>query len=151
MMSMNDHKKRIDAMNSCLESLKERFSNEPYAMAFGIGIVELCEGRALLQMRTTAEMNNIFDCTHGAAIYSLIDSAFELAVNSHGTVAVALGVNVNYLNPPRSGEILVAEGREVNRSRKIAACEIDVKGEDGRLIATCQALAYRKKDPLPFL
>ena len=102
-------------------------------------------------MKTDEKMNNIFDCTHGAAIYSLMDAAFELAVNSHGTVAVALGVNVSYLSGPRPGEILQAEGREINRSRKIAACQIDVTGEDGRLIATCQALAYRKKEPLPFL
>jgi acyl-CoA thioesterase len=137
-------------MNSCLESLKEHFSIEPYPKIFGIVIVELEEGRALLQMKTSPSMNNMFDCTHGAAIYSLIDSAFELAVNSHGTVAVALGVNVNYLSGPRPGEVLMAESKETNRSRKIAACEINVTGEDGRLIATCQALAYRKKDMLPF-
>ena len=92
----------------------------------------------------------MFHCTHGAAIYSLMDTAFELAVNSHGTVAVALGVNVNYLNAPHPGEVLVAEGREVNRSRKIAACQIDVTGEDGRLIATCQALAFARKKSCPF-
>ena len=138
-------------MSGCLEALKRCFAAEPYAQAFGITVVDLKEGRALLQMKTDESMNNIFDCTHGAAIYSLIDAAFELAVNSHGTVAVALGVNVSYLNGPRPGEILQAEGREINRSRKIAACKIDVTGEDGRLIATCQALAYRKKEPLPFL
>ena len=138
-------------MNSCLEALKRRFAAEPYAHAFGITVIDLEEGRALLQMKTDESMNNIFDCTHGAAIYSLIDAAFELAVNSHGTVAVALGVNVSYLSGPRPGEVLQAQGREINRSRKIAACQIDVTGEDGRLIATCQALAYRKKEPLPFL
>ncbi|MGB7545453.1 MAG: hotdog fold thioesterase, partial [Methanothrix sp.] len=111
-------------MNSCLEALKERFSAEPYIRAFGISVVDLEEGRAVLQMKTNENMNNMFDCTHGAAIYSLMDAAFELAVNSHGTVAVALGVNVNYLNAPHPGEVLVAEGREVNRSRKIAACQI---------------------------
>jgi acyl-CoA thioesterase len=140
-----------DAMDCCLEALKKRFLEEPYARIFDIGIIELEEGRALLSMKTSANMNNIFECTHGAAIYSLVDAAFELAVNSHGTVAVALGVNVNYLNGPLPAETLQAEGREVNRSRKISSCQITVTGEDGRLIATCQALAYRKKDKLPFL
>ena len=46
---------------------------------------------------------------------------------------------------------LRALGLEVNRSRKISACQITVTGEDGRLVATCQAMAYRKKDRLPFL
>jgi len=138
-------------MNCCLQALKRRFSDEPYAKAFGISVVDLEVGRATLQMKTNESMNNIFNCTHGAAVFSLIDAAFELAVNSHGTVAVALGVNVSYLSAPHPGELLQAEGREVNRSRKIAACQIDVTGEDGRIVATCQALAYCKKEELPFL
>jgi acyl-CoA thioesterase len=138
-------------MDDCLQTLKERFLAEPFARIFGIQIMELEPGRALVRMETSEIMNNIFDSTHGAAIYALIDSAFELSVNSHGTVAVALGVNVNYLCGVTPGQVLLAEGREVNRSSRISACEIRVTGEDGRLIATCQALAYRKKDPLPFL
>ena len=138
-------------MDQCLAALENRFCEEPYAKIFGIRIVELEEGRALLKMKTSENMNNLFGTTHGAAIFSLVDAAFELAVNSHGTVAVALGVNMNYLSAPLAGECLLAEGREVNRSRKISSCQISVTGEDGRLIATCQALAYRKKDRLPFL
>lgn len=138
-------------MDRCLNALKRHFEEEPYARMFAIKIASLEEGRALLRMKTTPEMNNLFAMTHGAAIYSLVDAAFELAVNSHGTVAVAISVNMNYINAPKVGEILQAEGREVNASRKIAACEITVTGEDGRLIATCQALAYRKMEALPFL
>ncbi len=138
-------------MDDCLQALKERFRAEPFAQNFGIQIMELEPGRALVRMETSKTMNNIFDSTHGAAIYALIDSAFELSVNSHGTVAVALSVSVNYLRDVAPGETLFAEGREVKRSTRISACEIRVTGESGNLIATCQALAYRKKDPLPFL
>ena len=138
-------------MDQCLTALEKRFLEEPYASIFGIRIVELEAGRALLKMKTSEKMNNLFGTTHGAAIFSLVDAAFALAANSHGTVAVALSVNMNYLSVPLAGESLQAEGREVNRSRKISACQITVTGEDGRLIATCQALAYRKKDKLPFL
>lgn len=138
-------------MDQCLAALKEHFLEEPYAQIFGIEIVELEAGRALLQMQTSQRMNNLFGMIHGAAIYSLLDAAFELAVNSHGTVAVALSVNVNYLNAALPGEMLQAEARETNQSRKISACEIRVTGKDARLVASAQALAYRKKDKLPFL
>ncbi len=138
-------------MDQCLTALREEFAREPYARLFGIEIVEMEAGHAILKMKTKDVMNNLFGTVHGAAIYSLLDAAFELTVNSHGTVAVALGVNVNYLSPARSGETLQAEGREANRTRKISSCDIRVTGEDGRLVATCQALAYRMKDRLPFL
>jgi acyl-CoA thioesterase len=140
-----------DTLDHSLKALRAHFLEEPYASIFGIQIMELEAGRSLLKMQTTDKMKNLFGSTHGAAIFSLADAAFELAVNSHGTVAVALGVNVNYLCAAIPGETLLAEGRETNRSRRISACEIRVTGEEGRLIATFQALAYRKKDPLPFL
>ncbi|HON35507.1 MAG TPA: PaaI family thioesterase [Methanothrix sp.] len=138
-------------MDQCLTALKREFSQEPYAQLLGIEIIELEAGHAILRMRTKESMSNLFGTVHGAAIYSLLDAAFELTVNSHGTVAVALGVNVNYLSSAHPGEILLAEGREINRSRRIASCDIRVTGGDGRLVATCQALAYRMRDRLPFL
>lgn len=138
-------------MDDCLEALKREFSEEPYAKMFGIEILQLEPGHATLKMKTSEMMNNLFGATHGAAIFSLVDATFELTVNSHGTVAVALSVNMNYLNAPLPGEWLQAEGREINRSRRISACQISVTGQDGRPIAACQCLAYRKKDRLPFL
>lgn len=138
-------------MDQCLEALANQFCEEPYAKSFGIELVELEAGHAILRMLTSEKMNNLLGTIHGAAIFSLVDATFELTVNSHGTVAVALSVNMNYINAPLPGELLQAEGREINRSRKISACQISVTGEDGRLIATCQTLAYRKKDKLPFL
>lgn len=138
-------------MKDALQALESRFQEEAYAQIFGIRIVELEPGKAVVKMEADERMSNIFDSIHGAAIFSLIDSAFELTVNSHGTVAVALSVNVSYLNAARAGATLFAEGRELNMSRKISACEIRVTDEAGRLIATASALAYRKADPLPFL
>jgi acyl-CoA thioesterase len=138
-------------LDECLEALRRQFQAEPYARNFGIELVDLESGRALVKMETKESMNNVFGMIHGAAIYSLIDAAFELTVNSHGTMAVALSVNVHYLSAAAAGETLLAEGREVNRSARISSCEITVTGNDGRLIASCQALAYRKKDALPFL
>jgi len=138
-------------LDDVLKSLAEHFEKEPYARLLGIRLEELEQGRALVKMSLSTDNNNIFGATHGGAIFSLMDAAFELTVNSHGTIAVALNVSVNYINPVSAGETIYAEGREVSRSNRIATCKIEVKSEDGRVIATCQAMAYRKKDKLPFL
>ena len=138
-------------MDDQLKSLAEHFEKEPYARLLGIGLEELEEGRAVVKMKLSADDNNLLGATHGGAIFSLIDAAFELTVNSHGTVAVALNVSINYINPVFAGETICAEGIEVSRSNRIATCRIVVRGEDGRDIATCQTMAYRKKDKLPFL
>ncbi len=138
-------------MDDVLRSLAEHFNKEPYARLLGIELEELEEGRAVVKMELSADDNNLLGATHGGAIFSLVDACFELTVNSHGTIAVALNVSINYINPVSAGETIYAEGIEVSRSNRIATCRIVVKGEDGRDIATCQTMAYRKKDKLPFL
>jgi len=45
----------------------------------------------------------------------------------------------------------MAEAREIFRSNQTATYQIDVTKDDGQLIATCQALVYRKKALLPGL
>jgi len=135
-----------------IEAIKQRVANEPYAKKMGLKVVKLEPGYALVEMKLADDMANIFDMTHGGAIFSLIDEAFEISCNTHGTVAVALNVSVTYHRSPTDRAVLRAESKEIQRSAKTATYDIRVtEGENNILIATCQALAYRKKEKLPFL
>lgn len=133
------------------ETLAERVTQEPYAQLLGLKLKEVSEGYALVEMTFREEMRNILGNTHGGAIFSLIDEAFEIASNSHGTVAVALNMNVTYVAPPSPGGVLQAEAKEISLTPRTATYLINVTEGENRLIATCQALVYRKKDVLPFL
>lgn len=134
-----------------IASLKKRVKEERYSKMLGIRLVELGPGHAVVEMQPRGEFSNIFNMVHGGAIFSLIDEAFELSCNAHGTVAVALSMSLTYHNPPDPGSVLQAESREIHRSRKTATYEIKVRDRNNLLIASCQALAYRKEVPLPFL
>ena len=101
-------------------------------------------------MEYTEALDNIYGNAHGGAIFSLIDEAFEVSPNSHDRVSVALNMNVTYMKPPRKDTRLTAESRETHRTRRTASYYITVKDDEG-LIAVCQALVYRKDDPIPFL
>ena len=76
---------------------------------------------------------------------------FETAGNSHGTLAVALNMNISYLASPSTGATLTAEAKEINRTNKTAVYDIKVVEGESRLLASCQALVYRLDKPLPFL
>ncbi len=134
-----------------IKAIRQRVASEPYAKKLGLRLLQLGPGYALVEMDLGDDMANIFGMAHGGAIFSLIDEAFEISCNSYGTVAVALNITVTYHSPPTRGGVLRAESREVYRSRKTATYEIKVTEEDGSLIASCQALAYRKEEKLPFL
>jgi acyl-CoA thioesterase len=124
---------------------------EPFAKKFGLELVDLDAGYSKVEMTFTRDMENIFGMAHGGALFALIDEAFETASNSHGTVAVALNMNITYMASPPSGTKLTAEAREFNRTNKTAVYDIKVIDGQGALIASCQALVYRKGSPLPFI
>ena len=134
------------------EAIYSAVEKEPFARALNMELVELDLGYSVVEMAyDPTTMNNIYDRAHGGAIFGLIDEAFEAAGQTEGTVAVALNVNVTYVSSPEAGKILRAEAREISRTNKTACYDIKVMEKDGRLIATCQALAYCTGKPIPFL
>ena len=137
--------------NKAPNALREMVKQEPFARLLDLRVVEVGEGSALVEMTLTPQMENIFGMTHGGAIFSLMDEAFEMASNSHGTMAVALNMNVTYISPARTGDTLQAEARETSRTRRTAHYTIAVHNSAGDLVATSGALVYRKDNPLPFL
>ena len=125
-------------------------SVEPFAGFMGIRLVEVGDGYAVCEMEYRGNMDNIHGTAHGGAIFSLIDEAFEISTNSHGNVAVALNMNVTYVRPATRNSVLRARSTEISKGAKTATYQITVEDGEG-LVAVCQALAYRKKDRLPFL
>jgi acyl-CoA thioesterase len=134
-----------------LKKIKKSIEEEPYAKLFGIKVIELRQGYSLVEMRALKKYENIFSITHGGAVFSLMDVAFGSAANSYGTVAVALDVNINYIRPAVTGDILRAEAKEVSRGNKIATYNVIVRNSSNKVVASSQAVAFLKKDRLPFL
>ena len=134
------------------EAIYRAVQEEPFAQALNMELVALKLGYSTVEMTyDPAAMDNIYARAHGGAIFALIDEAFETASQTHGTIAVALNVNVNYVSSPEGGVRLRAEAREVSRTKKTATYDIKVTDKDGGVIATCHALAFRTGKPIPFL
>jgi acyl-CoA thioesterase len=126
-------------------------AREPFAQKFGLNLTDLDEGYSKVEMIFTPDMANLFGAAHGGALFALIDEAFETASNSHGTLAVALNMNITYIASPEPGIRLLAEAKEYSRTSRTANYTIQVVDQKHQLIASCQALVYRKGTPLPFL
>ena len=133
-------------------AIYDAVEKEPFARAMKIHLVELALGYSVVEMvYDPAGMNNIYERAHGGALFALIDEAFETASQTDGSIAVALNVNVTYVSSPQSGVKLRAEAKKVSQTKKTAGYDIKVSDENGNLIATCSALAYRTGKPIPFL
>lgn len=132
-----------------LELIKKFVEKEPYVNLLNIKILELDEGHSIVEMKVKKEYDNIFSITHGGAIFSLVDVAFGSAANSFGNVAVALSMSINYIKPVRAGQNLTAEATQISRRNKTSVYNIIVKNDSNNIVASCQAMAYLKKDKLP--
>jgi acyl-CoA thioesterase len=125
---------------------------EPFARSMGIELRKLDDGYSLVEMvYDPSRQNNIYGRAHGGAVFGLIDEAFETAGQTDGTVAVAMNVSVTYVSSPEPGDRLRAEARRVAQTKRTATYDIKVADAGGRLVAVCQALAYRTGKPIPFL
>ncbi len=134
------------------EAIYRAVERESFAQAMNMELVALDLGYSVVEMTyDPTAMNNIYDRAHGGAIYALIDEAFETSCQTHGSVAVALNVNVTYVSSPEAGVRLQAEAKEISLTKKTANYDIKVKDQNGQLIAACQALAFRTGKPIPFL
>ena len=65
-------------------------------------------------------------------------------------MAVALNMSLTFHQAPALGERLTATAREIHTSRRLATCLIEAVDSRGALVASCQALAYRKNQPHDF-
>ena len=137
--------------DDALTRLKVRCTREPFAGLLGLEVLEIKPGYAKVAMTFRPEMQNIFGMLHGGAVFSLLDEAFQLACNARGEVAVAQQVSLYFLAAANPGARLIAEATELKATRKTALFDVRVYEQCGeRLLASAQALAYRKGGALPF-
>jgi len=92
-------------------------------------------GRAVLSITVADSMVNGHGMCHGGFIFSLADSAFAFACNSHGDAAVAQHCAITFLRPGRRGERLTAEAIERVRAGRGGLYDVRVTGEDGTIVA----------------
>jgi acyl-CoA thioesterase len=96
----------------------------------GMEIVDIGPGRATLTMTVRPEMVNGQHMAHGGFIFTLADSAFAYACNSHNDRVVAAQGNITFLRPGRLGDRLVATAREISRSGRSGIYDVRVTVDD---------------------
>ena len=74
------------------------------SQGLGMEVLQAHPGRAVLAMTIRADMLNGHQIAHGGFIFTLADSAFAYACNSHGITTVAAQCQVTFLRPARLGD-----------------------------------------------
>lgn len=131
-----------------MASVQRFFKNDKFAERANIELLSVSAGQARAKMTLHPHHCNGYGTVQGGAIFTLADFAFAAASNSHGNVAVAINVSITFMKAGQTGT-LWAEAREVSRNFKLGSYTVEVKDDQGELVALFQGLAYRKSEKIP--
>ena len=106
------------------------WAEDSASRALGMRITEVGAGRATLSMTVRADMTNGHGICHGGFMFSLADSAFAFACNSHNHRAVAQACDIVFVAPVRLGDELVATAVERLRNGRNGICDVTVRRGD---------------------
>ena len=117
-------------------------SQDAYSQWLGIEILECEIGRCKVAMKVRPEMLNSMQKAHGGITYSLADTAFGFAANTHGKFAVSIETSINHIEAVNEGDYLVAESVIEKVNNKLGFNIIEVKRGD-EMVALFKGVVYR--------
>jgi acyl-CoA thioesterase len=117
-------------------------SQDAYSQWLGIEILECEIGRCKVAMTVRTEMLNSMNKAHGGITYSLADTAFGFAANTHGKFAVSIETSINHIEAVNEGDYLVAESVIEKVNNKLGFNIIEVKRGD-EMVALFKGVVYR--------
>lgn len=129
-------------MNDVSERVKGLAARDSFVTLLGAECVEAGPGTAVMRMTLREQHMNFNGTCHGGVLFSLADTAFGLASNSHGRLATAVDAHIGFTGPARIGDALVASARELNRSNRIGTYRVDVRRGDDALVAAFTGTVY---------
>ncbi|HBI69108.1 MAG TPA: hydroxyphenylacetyl-CoA thioesterase PaaI [Massilia sp.] len=122
---------------------KTMYERDPASKGLGMRLDEIRPGYARMSMRVRPDMLNGHASCHGGFIFTLADSAFAFACNSHNFNTVGAGCTIDYLAPGREGDVLTAEAQEQALAGKTGVYDVTVTNAEGKTIALFRGKSHR--------
>jgi acyl-CoA thioesterase len=112
---------------ACAEAM---WQDDDASRGLGMEILEVKAGYARLAMTIKPDMVNGQRIAHGGFIFTLADSAFAFACNSHNQRVVAAQGNITFVKPGKLGDRLVATAREISLAGRSGIYDVSVSVDD---------------------
>jgi acyl-CoA thioesterase len=112
-----------DLARACADAM---WKEDDASKGLGMEIVRIGPGEAVLTMTIKPDMVNGHGIAHGGFIFTLADSAFAFACNSHNERTVAAQCNISFIRPGRLGDRLIATAREISRTGRSGIYDVRI-------------------------
>jgi acyl-CoA thioesterase len=131
--------------NACADTM---YRNDRASQGLGMVIESNGAGTSTMSMLVREDMLNGHDVCHGGFIFTLADSCFAFACNSHNNNTLAAGARIEFLAPARSGDRLEAVATEMALGGRTGIYDVVVRNQDGQNIALFRGNSHRIKGQL---
>jgi len=117
-------------------------SLDAFSQGLGIEILDVKQGYCKVGLTIRKDMLNSMNNAHGGITFSLADTAFGFAANTHGNYAVSIDTSINHIEPLKEGDYITAESVIKKTKNKLSFKIVEVKHGD-ELVALFKGVVYR--------
>ena len=136
-----------DARRRARAAADELYAGDSASQALGIELLDAAPGCVRVAMTVRADMVNGHGICHGGVLFTLADSAFAFACNSHGQPMVAAGASIEFLAPAPRGARLTATATETSRTSRGGIYDVVIAKETGEPLAYFRGRCARLRLP----
>lgn len=116
-------------------------NNTPFWSLLDMDLVDVKKGWAKVRLPYNPKLNHAYGAAHGAAVFAPADSAVAMALQGmvgKDEVFTTVEMKINYIRPFAKGEV-TAEARIVHKGGQLALGDVEVRDDQGRLVAKALA------------
>ncbi len=135
-------------MNSPETVVAHMMERDLFSQWLGVKVLDVKEGYSKIKMTVRPEMINGFGIVHGGIAFSLADSAFAFACNNRNNLSVALDTSINFIKPVHTGDVLIAEAKEMHNGRTTGLYHITISNQKEHLVALFKGTCFRTNKQL---
>ncbi len=118
-------------------ALRRAVESAPYFQLLQIRLEEIDTGFTRFRMPFRKELTQAYGVVHGGAIASLADTAVAFALMTiiqPGERVTTAEFKINFFAAVTGGE-MIGEARVVHAGKRLVSADMEVKSQDGKLIA----------------
>lgn len=119
------------------KALRRAVESAPYYQLLQITLEQIDVGFARFRMPFRKELTQAYGVVHGGALATLADTAVAFAMMTMiqpGEKVTTVEFKINFLAPVAGGD-MIGEARVLNKGKRLALADMEVKTGEGKLLA----------------
>ncbi len=128
-------------------AIREKFPEYKFPSYLGMEIDKLSFGTARIIMKFKSELSQGMGAIHGGAICALCDTTVGVALFTmldEGDKILTVELKTNFISP--ADDDVVSEAKIIHKGRRTAVGDVEVRKNDGTLVAKALVTYYVYRD-----